>query len=120
MVGDFDILDYLSGLTGFVFDKAVFKRIALERQANEVKSYDELTPEQKDLMLADLLYTIYISPNSSASSTMQHGAYSKTTGSQTINTKTGIYNLMVGIYKKYDDPKMDLINANLGGLSWME
>ena len=51
---------------------------------------------------------------------MQHGAYSKTTGSQTINTKTGIYNLMVGIYKKYDDPKMDLINANLGGLSWME
>lgn len=120
MESKFDIIDYLSGLTGFVFDKAILQRIALERQANLVESYEQLDDRQKDLMLADLLYTIYISPNSSASLTMQHGSYTKTIGSQTINSKSGIYNIMVGIYDKYEDPKLDLINDLSGGLSWME
>ena len=59
MTDKMDIIDYLSGLTGFVFDKAVLKRIAVDRQVYYV---DPETFEQKtkDLLYADLLYVAYV------------------------------------------------------------
>ena len=36
---EFDILQYMSGLTGFTFDKAVLVRIALERGVSAVTEY---------------------------------------------------------------------------------
>jgi hypothetical protein len=58
----FDILDFLSGLTGYVFDKSVLTRIAWERDVTDVTSYDELDAKTIDLLRADLLYTAYLSP----------------------------------------------------------
>ena len=116
----FDIIEYLSGLTGFVFDKAVLKRIAMDRGVYEVTSYSELEQKQKDLLLADLLFTIYISPNSSASLTQQHGAFSQTVGSQTINSKKEIYNSMVSLYTKWDDDKLKAVDDLNGSLQWLE
>ena len=78
----FDILEYLSGLTSFVFDKAVLKRIALDRDVLNVTSYSELDDKTKDLLRADLLLAAYLSPNVWASYTHSHGSYSQTTGSQ--------------------------------------
>lgn len=115
----FDIIEYLSGLTGFVFDKAVLKRIAMERGVLEVTAYDELEQQQKDLLLADLLYTVYMSPNSSASLTKNHGAYSQTIGSQTINDKEGIYNLMIALYRKWNDEKLEAVEEMNGSLQWL-
>lgn len=115
----FDIIEYLSGLTGFVFDKAVLKRIAMERGVLEVTAYDELEQQQKDLLLADLLYTVYMSPNSSASLTKNHGAYSQTIGSQTINDKEGIYNLMIALYRKWNDEKLEVVEEMNGSLQWL-
>ena len=51
---EFDILQYMSGLTGFTFDKAVLVRIALERGVEEVTEYDELTKRDRDFITADL------------------------------------------------------------------
>lgn len=119
MENNFDIIEYLSGLTGFVFDKAVLKRIALDRGVSEMVSYEELTVQQKELLLADLLYVVYVSPNSTASMTMQHGTYSKTIGAQTLNSKTGIYNIMYGIYNKYQDEKLEALAGISGGLRWV-
>lgn len=116
----FDIIEYLSGLTGFVFDKAVLKRIAIERGVIGVTSYSELEQQQKDLLLADLLYTVYVSPNSSASMTQQHGAFSRTVGSQTINDKEGIYNIMLSLYRKWNDEKLEAVQSMDGGLQWLE
>ena len=62
MADKFDIIEYLSGLTNFVFDKAVLKRIAYDRNVIDVTAYEYLSDEQKDLMKADLLYAAYISP----------------------------------------------------------
>lgn len=120
-MNDFNIIDYLGGLTSFVFDKSILERIALDRKVANVSVYEELTKEQKDLCLADLLYTAYVSPNVIASSTMQHGAYANTVGAQTINSKQEIYNVMSKIYQKYgDEDKLDLI-PNIGGnLQWIE
>ena len=80
----FDILEYLSGLTGFVFDKAVLKRIALDRGVADVSGYDGLTTETKQLLMADVLYAAYLSPNVWASQTNTHDNFSKSIGSQTI------------------------------------
>ena len=117
---EFNIIEYLSGLTGFVFDKAVLKRIAMDRGVDCVTAYSELEQKQKDLLLADLLFTIYVSPNSSASLTQQHGAFSQTVGSQTINSKKEIYNTMVSIYKKWNDDKLEAVEDSNGSLQWME
>lgn len=120
MTDKFDIIEYLSGLTNFVFDKAVLKRIAYDRDVIGVTAYDELSDEQKDLMKADLLYAAYISPNVWASSTHAHGSFSQTIGSQTIyvEEKERLYNAFISIYKKYDDAKLSEIEDN-GNLQWL-
>lgn len=107
----FDILEYLSGLTSFVFDKAVLKRIALDRCVIGVSDYSELDAKTRDLLRADLLLAAYLSPNVWASYTHSHGSYSQTTGSQTIYTeeKERIYNMIRNIYSKYDDEKLEEI-----------
>jgi hypothetical protein len=121
-MNDFDIIEYLSGLTQFTFDKAVLKRIALERGVAEIDDFEDLTQEQKDLLRADLLYTAYLSPNVWASSTQSHGSYTKSIGSQTMYTadKERLYNLIVGIYRKYDDDKLVEIEGNEATLQWLD
>lgn len=109
-MGDkFDILEYLSGLTSFVFDKAVLKRIALDRGVMNVTDYSELDVKTKDLLRADLLLAAYLSPNVWASATHSHGSFSQTVGSQTIyvEEKERIYNMLLNIYGKYEDEKLE-------------
>ena len=120
MADKMDIIDYLSGLTGFVFDKAVLQRIALDRQALNVDP-ENLDAQTKDLLRADLLYTAYVSPNVWASHTHSHGSFSQTTGSQTIynEDKERIYNIFMGIYRKYDDEKLEEIDDS-STLQWLE
>ena len=122
MADKLDILEYLSGLTGFVFDKAVLKRIALDRGVYSVQSYGELTQQDKDLLKADLLLVAYLSPNVWASSTHAHGSYSQTIGSQTIyiEEKERIYNQFINIYKKYDDEKLEEIEGSDSNLQWLD
>ena len=44
----FDIIEWLSGLTNFIFDKAVLKRVAIECGVAEVKSYADIGEEELD------------------------------------------------------------------------
>lgn len=120
MTDKMDIIDYLSGLTGFVFDKAVLQRTALDRQALYLDP-ENLDTKTRDLLRADLLYTAYISPNVWASHTHSHGSFSQTTGSQTIynEDKERIYNVFMGIYRKYNDEKLEEIDDS-STLQWLE
>ena len=121
MNDEFNIIEYLSGLTGYVFDKAVLKRIAIERQVDWVTSYDELDVKTRELLKADLLLTAYLSPNVWASSTQSHGSYTKTIGSQTLynEEKERLYNMFVSTYKKYDDDKLVEIQELDSNLQWL-
>ena len=120
-MSQFDIIEYISTLAGnFVLDASLCKRIAMERGVLEVTSYNELEQKQKDLLLADVLFSMYLSPNSSSSITQQHGSYTKTVGSQTINDKKGIYNTMIALYKKWDDEKLEAVEDAEGILQWLE
>lgn len=109
---EFDILQYMSGLTGFTFDKAVLTRIALDRGVSEVTEYDELTKKDKDLITADLLLTAYLSPTIWASFTQSHGSYKKGVGSQSMYNKEEILDWLRGIYEKYDDEKLEEVPDN--------
>lgn len=121
MADKFDILDYLSGLTAYVFDKSVLKRVAMERDVMSVTGIDELDTKTRDLLRADLLYAAYLSPNVWASYTNQHGSYSKTVGSQTIyvDEKERLYSTFMAIYKRYDDDKCQEIEGSQGNLQWL-
>jgi hypothetical protein len=121
MAVKFEILDFISGLTGFVFDKSVLTRIALEREVADITSYDELDAKTIDLIKADLLYVAYVSPNIWASHTNQHGSYSRTVGHQTMYTedKEKLYQMFMAIYKKYGDEKFEEIEESQGNLQWL-
>lgn len=106
---EFDILQYMSGLTGFTFDKAVLTRIALDRGVADVTEYDELSQQDKDLITADLLLTAYLSPTIWASFTQSHGSYKKGVGSQSMYNKEEILDYLRGIYEEYEDPMLDKV-----------
>ena len=123
MAQEFDIIKYISGLlAGFVFDKATLERIALDRGVMSVISYEELDAKTKELLKADLAYSAYYSPTVWASSTQSHGSYSKSRGSQTVadNDKERLYNIFSSVYKKYDDPVLEQVEAEESNLKWMQ
>lgn len=109
---EFDILQYMSGLTGFTFDKAVLVRIALKRGVDEVTEYSEIDERTEDLITADLLLTAYLSPNVWASFDQSHGSYKKGIGSQTMYNKEEILDYLRGIYEQYDDPMLEKVPDN--------
>lgn len=113
---EFDLLDYMAGMTNFVFDKSVLERIALDRGVSEIDDYEDLTQENKDLILADLLYTAYTGPNVIANHTVQHGSFTKSVGAQTVN-KDELYQIFMGIYRRYDDA---MVNVVSGTVSWLD
>ena len=119
MDGQFEIYDYLSGLTGFYFDKAVLKRIAMRRGVLNATNIGDIDQRMEDLLTADLLMTAYMSPTSTPSMTKQHGSYSQTVGSQTINSKRDIYNIFVHLYRKWGDDKLEEAESLDGDLQWM-
>lgn len=116
----FDIIEYISGLTTYVFDESILNRIAIDRGVDSVSAYTDLTQKDKDLIKADLLYEVYLSPNIMASSSKSHGNFSLNIGSQQTNEahRERLYNIFMSIYRKYGDNKLDEIGDN-GTLQWL-
>lgn len=119
----FDIIDYLSGLTNFVFDKAVLNRIAVECGVAEATSYADLTETDRDHCRIALLETVLFGPYQTASSTSQHGSYSLTVGAQTITEAAmkGIREELRRLYAKYNEnDKLETLNSTEGEMKWID
>lgn len=119
----FDILDYLSGLTNFVFDKSVLKRVAIDCGVIEITSYADLSQEQKDRCKVELLETIVFGVYQTASTTNQHGSYTMTVGAQTVTSKAleSIKSELRRLYTKYgDEEKLNTLNDSDGCVKWIE
>lgn len=112
----FSIMDYMSGLTGFVFDESVLKRIAFERGVADVVSYDELTERDKDLILADLLMAAYHSGHNLPSFQHQHGQFSMSIGQQVIKDRDSLLAEARRLYRKWDED-VDVLPTS--SLQWM-
>ena len=117
-----NIIEYLSGLTAYVFDKSILKRIALDRGVLNVDDCSELDEKTRDLLKADLYYTAYMSPNVWASSTHSHGSFSQTIGSQTIynEEKERLYKMFMRIYEQYNDVMLSEVSASDSNLQWLD
>ena len=121
-VSKFNILSYLSGMTTFVFDKAVLERVAIQCGVAEIDSFADLTEEVEDKCKAMLLETIVYGPYQTASTTNQHGAYTQTLGAQTITSAAleSIKAELRRLYNKYgEEDKLNALDATNGEMTWI-
>lgn len=122
MTDTFDIIDYLSGMTNFVFDKAVLRNVALECGVLGTPSFADLTQEQKDSCKIMLLETIVFGPYQTASSTNKHGQWERQVGAQTITAAAleSIKAELRRLYKKRgDEDKIDALDEAGGETRWV-
>lgn len=118
----FNIINYLAGMTGFVFDKDVLQRIALDCGVSEVVEYSELTQEDKDCCKIELLRTILNTPYSTASHTSKHGEWQEQIGSQSLTAafREDIRAQLKKLAQKYDDEELLEELEDMGAiLQWM-
>lgn len=118
----FNIINYLAGMTGFVFDKDVLERIALDCGVSEVTEYSELTQENKDRCMIALLRTILNTPYSTASHTSKHGEWQEQIGSQSLTAafREDIRAQLKKLAQKYDDEELLEELEDMGAnLQWM-
>lgn len=112
----FNIIEYMSGLTGFALDETILRRIAVERELSEVEDYYELTERDKDLLTADIICAVILSPSTIPSFAHQHGQFSMSIGSQQIKDKDALLRWMLWLYRKWHDPKAEMFD--LPCLEW--
>lgn len=100
----FDPIDYLSGLTTFVFDKSLLRRIAAEERLYDACGYADISEEQRDRCRMSLYEAIYFSPSSIAGTTQKHGDFSVQVTQQTITDadRETIGAELKRLYRKYD------------------
>ena len=101
-----EYIEFLESLTRFIFDKSVFKRIAMKRGL-ALMSFEDACLDEKisDMCEIDLLELVVNSgPNSVASFSIQHGNYRQDIGSEDITNSTleRINKRLEELYEKYD------------------
>jgi hypothetical protein len=117
---EFDIITYMANMTGFTFTREQLSHIAAERGTSSVTALSELTREQKNLMLADMLFIIFTSYSTTGSTSKSHGDYTLTVGAKTITDKDDIYKLMTALYANPDQELNQVLSSYQGGVSWID
>lgn len=115
----FDIITYMSNMTGFTFERTALEQIAMNRGVSEINDFVELTTRQKNLILADMLFIIFTSYSNTGSTSKQHGDYSVTIGAKIITDKTDIYKLMTALYQNPDSELGEVLSSYQGGVQWI-
>lgn len=123
MDAEFNILNYLSGLTNFVFEKDVLVRVAYDCGVSDIEYYEDMTEQMRDKCEIALLETVVFgSPNGIASVTNQHGAFTQTVGQQTV-TKDMVDNIKSRLSYLYSKngftDKLDALSSGVGTLNWI-
>lgn len=119
-MAEFDIVKWLKNRVGYELSTDKIEGVLLERGLQGVTEYGELSQQDKDLLLADVLFLLLTSPTQTASKSWTSGGASMSVGAQSLTGKSEFYNMMIGIYQKYDDPKLDVAESLGGGVQWLE
>ena len=120
-MAEFNIVKWLKNRIGYDVPTDKVEVIVMERGLQNVTDYAELTQKDKDLLLADVLFLLLTSATQTASKSWQSGGTTMTIGSQMLTGKAEFYNMMTGIYEKYNDPKLNIAESlNTGYAQWLE
>lgn len=115
------IVTYMSSLTNYTFEQHTLERIAMERGVTNVESVEALTRKQKDLILADMLLVLFLSPTQTPSLSKKHGQFSMSIGSQIVSDKDDIYDMMIKLYTRWgDEEKLEDLEGMGHGLEWLD
>lgn len=116
----FNIITWLGNRVGYEIPAQTLVNIVMERGLQDVKEFAELSAENKDLLLADVLFYLWSYPTQTASSSWSHGDATESKGSQIMTDKRNIYNLMMSLYRKWKDPMAELVEESDGNVQWLE
>lgn len=121
-MAEFNIINYMRGLTGYVFREDVLRRIAVERGVENATSIEDIDRRSRNLMIADMLMVLFTSPNNSGTKTKSHGDFTLTIGGQIITDKNDIYALMMRLYDNPDEELYEAIAevADFGGTHFLD
>lgn len=119
MAKQFNIIKWLKNRVGYDIPTGTIENIVLERGLQDVTDFAELTQKDKDLLLADLLFYLWTCPTQTASKSWSHGDQTKSIGSQMLTDKANIYNLLMALYRKWDDPMVETVEDMSGGVQWI-
>lgn len=119
MAENFDIIKWLGNKLEYDIPRATLEGIVMERGCSGITSFADLSQKDKDLMIADAAFYIYTGPNQTSSITQSHGDYTYTRGAQILTDKRHLYELMMSLYRKWNDPMAETVEESEGGVQWL-
>lgn len=108
------VLEWLEAATRYTFDEATFKKIAYDRGCNpeDIVYSEYVSKKQRELMLADIIFTaVLLSPSSTSSSSQSHNGYQKNIGSETDYYQDDKITYAIQIYKLYEDERANILES---------
>lgn len=100
------VLEWLKARTRYSFSEETLVTIAMDRGCYPDDDFygGGVTPRQKELMKADIIFTaVLLSPSNTASISQSHNGYQKTVGQEQDFYQDKKIAYAIQIYKKYDD-----------------
>lgn len=83
---EINILTYIRGLTGYYISESVATNIALKRGVLNVKTFEELSEQDIDLLEADVIFSLALRPPKTSSWSI--GSNTSSSGSSFTETKS--------------------------------
>ena len=106
------VLEWLKGKSRYSFEETIYQGIAIDREINDTADVATLTVRDKELFMADIIFTATIlSPSSTSSQSASHNNFQRTIGGETDIYQTKKLNWAKAIYKLYNDPRYDELNS---------
>jgi len=116
------ILEWLGSKTRYSFESATLETIIRDRECTpQQDAYDSsITTKQKELMIADTIFTaVMLSPSSTPSYSQSHNGYQKTVGSETDVFQNKKIDYALSIYKKYDDANAEILESTKNSIKFL-
>ena len=108
------VLDWLKASERYTFEDRTFEKIAVERGCDPDDDVfgTHVTQRERDLMLADIIFTaVLLSPSNTASLSQSHNGYQKSIGQEEDTYRKDKLKFALAIYRKYEDEKAELLDS---------
>lgn len=111
------VLEWLKYGSRYTFSDGELTKIIKDRKlepSDDVYNTPSITDRERELLSADLIFTaVILSPSSTKSLSQSHNGYQKVIGSETDVFQSKKIDIALGIYKKYDDEKAEILENSV-------